>query len=86
MRCAAGLLPDYSRQAEHYDDTRSCVSAHPRRVLEAGEVGATSYFERMQRDHRDELRAGLVRLRQDIELGRAPRRAGTATVLCWRKD
>ena len=83
-------LPGARMADFRYEDTEdaslAALSADPGRVLEAGEVGATSYFERMQRDHGDELRAGLVRLRQDIELGRAPRRAGTATMLCWRKD
>jgi hypothetical protein len=54
-------------------------------LVEAAERGDTSYFERMQRDHADELRAGLERLREDISAGRAPRRAGTATMLSWTK-
>jgi SAM-dependent methyltransferase len=67
------------------DASLAALSADPERVLEAAESGATSYFERLQRDHGDELRAGLVRLREDIAAGRAPRRAGTATVLSWTK-
>jgi demethylmenaquinone methyltransferase/2-methoxy-6-polyprenyl-1,4-benzoquinol methylase len=67
------------------DASLAALSAEPERVLEAGERGATSYFERMQRDHPGELRAGLARLREDIAAGRAPRRAGTATVLSWTK-
>jgi SAM-dependent methyltransferase len=67
------------------DASLAALSADPQRVLEAGESGATSYFERMQRDHAGELRAGLARLCADIAAGRAPRRAGTATVLSWRK-
>jgi demethylmenaquinone methyltransferase/2-methoxy-6-polyprenyl-1,4-benzoquinol methylase len=67
------------------DGSLAALSADPERVLEAGERGETSYFERMQRDHSDELRAGLARLRHDIAAGRVPRRAGTATVLSWTK-
>jgi SAM-dependent methyltransferase len=67
------------------DASLAALSAEPGRVLEAGQTGATSYFERMQRDHPDELRAGLARLREEIAAGRAPRRAGTATVLTWSK-
>lgn len=67
------------------DASLAALSADPGRVLEAGENGATSYFERMQRDHPDELRAGLSRLRADVAAGRAPARAGTATVLRWTK-
>jgi SAM-dependent methyltransferase len=67
------------------DASLAALSADPERVLEAAKNGATSYFERMQRDHPDELRAGLVRLQEDITADRAPRRAGTATVLSWTK-
>jgi SAM-dependent methyltransferase len=67
------------------DASLAALSADPERVLDAAEAGATSYFERMQRDHADELRAGLKRLREDIAAGRAPRRAGTATILSWTK-
>jgi SAM-dependent methyltransferase len=67
------------------DASLAALSADPEQVLKAAERGETSYFERMQRDHSDELRAGLARLRQDIAAGRAPRRAGTATVLSWTK-
>jgi SAM-dependent methyltransferase len=67
------------------DASLEALSADPERVLEAAESGATSYFERMRRDHPDELRAGLARLREDIGAGHAPRRAGTATVLSWAK-
>lgn len=62
----------------------SALSADPERVLEAAKTGATSYFERMRRDHAEELQAGLARLCEDVAAGRAPRRAGTATVLSWR--
>jgi demethylmenaquinone methyltransferase/2-methoxy-6-polyprenyl-1,4-benzoquinol methylase len=67
------------------DASLAALSAEPARVLAAAESGATSYFERMQRDHPDELRAGLVQLREDIAAGRAPKRAGTATILSWSK-
>jgi hypothetical protein len=67
------------------DASLAALSADPERVLEAAESGATSYFERMQRDHPDELRTGLAQLREDIGAGRVPRRSGTATVLSWTK-
>jgi demethylmenaquinone methyltransferase/2-methoxy-6-polyprenyl-1,4-benzoquinol methylase len=67
------------------DASLAALSAEPARVLAAGESGATSYFERMQRDHPAELRAGLVQLREDIAAGRAPKRAGSATILAWSK-
>jgi SAM-dependent methyltransferase len=67
------------------DASLAALSADPERVLDAAESGATSYFERMHRDHPDELRTGVARLRASIAAGRAPRRAGTATVLSWTK-
>jgi hypothetical protein len=67
------------------DASLAALSAEPERVLEAAETGATSYFERLGRDHPDELQAGLSRLRRDIAAGRAPRRAGTATMIGWTK-
>lgn len=67
------------------DASLAALSADPQRLTEAAEAGETSYFERMARDHPDELQAGLSRLREDIAAGRAPRRSGTATVLSWTK-
>jgi hypothetical protein len=67
------------------DASLAALSADPDRVLKAAERGETSYFERLRRDHPDELRAGLARLGEDIAAGRAPKRAGTATVLSWTK-
>jgi SAM-dependent methyltransferase len=67
------------------DASLAALSADPSRVLEAAERGETSYFERMSRDHPEELRAGLARLREDIAAGQAPKRAGTATVCSWTK-
>ena len=67
------------------DASLAALSADPERVLEAAESGATSYFERMQRVPRGRTAGGLGRLRADIAASRAPRRAGTATVLSWTK-
>jgi ubiquinone/menaquinone biosynthesis C-methylase UbiE len=68
-----------------HDQSLAALSADPRQVLNAAQTGATSYFERMRRDHPDELRWGLEQLRSDIAAGRAPTRAGSATVLSWTK-
>jgi SAM-dependent methyltransferase len=82
-------LPDSRLFAFEFEDMKdaslAALSADPERVLEAAEKGQTSYFERMQRDHADDLKAGLARLREDIASGRAPKRSGTATVLSWTK-
>ncbi len=82
-------LPDAHFFAFEFEDMQdaslAALSADPTRVLEAAERGETSFFERMWRDHTEELRAGLARLREDIAAGRAPKRAGTATVCSWIK-
>jgi SAM-dependent methyltransferase len=67
------------------DASLAALSADPERVLKAAERGDTSFFERMRRDHREDLDAGLARLRSDIAVGRAPRHAGTATAFSWTK-
>ena len=71
--------------ADLQDGSLAALSADPTRVLDAGQTGATSFFERMRNDHPEELRRGLERLRRDIADGCAPSGAGTATVLAWTK-
>ena len=75
-----------SFRIEDMDDASlAALSADPERVLAAAQRAQTSFFERMRRDHPTELRAGLARLQDDIAADRAPRRAGTASVLSWTK-
>ena len=80
-----GARPLPFRFDDLQDASLAAISGDPERVVKAAERGDTSYFERMRRDHSEELEAGLARLRKDIEAGRAPRHAGTATVLSWKK-
>jgi len=63
----------------------AALSAFPEKLLEPQWHKQTSYFERLARDHPDELNAGLERLRADIEAGNPPRGQGTATVLAWTR-
>jgi SAM-dependent methyltransferase len=83
------LLPGASLTAFTLEDMKdgslAALSADPERVIEAAERGATSFFERMRRDHPDELRAGLERLRREIAAGTAPSHPGTASVLGWTR-
>jgi SAM-dependent methyltransferase len=67
------------------DASLAALSRYPELLLEDRWRRQTSYFERLERDRPDELRAGLERLRTDIEAGRPPRGAGGATVLAWPK-
>jgi SAM-dependent methyltransferase len=67
------------------DGSLAALAAHPERVVDPRWHRQTSYFERLGRDHPDELRAGLARLRADVAAGRAPRKPGIATVLAYEK-
>lgn len=82
-------LPGADTVSFQFDDTKdanlAALSTRPERLIQAAERGDTSYFERMQRDHPEELRAGLTRIKEDIESGRIPRHSGTATLLTWPK-
>jgi SAM-dependent methyltransferase len=65
------------------DGSLSALSAHPELLVEPRWHRQTSYFERLELQHPEELRAGLGRLRADLEAGQAPRRPGRATVLAY---
>lgn len=65
------------------DGSLQALAAHPAKVLDPSWRRQTSFFERLERDHPEELRAGLERLRAAIEAGTPPRGRGGATVLAW---
>jgi ubiquinone/menaquinone biosynthesis C-methylase UbiE len=67
------------------DASLAALAAYPERLVDPAWHRQTSYFERLDRDHPDELGAGLARLRDEIAAGTAPRRPGLATVLAWGK-
>jgi SAM-dependent methyltransferase len=81
------LLPGARRLDVVYrdleDGSLAALSGHPERLVEPRWHRQTSYFDRLQRDHPDELRAGLARLRDDLAAGRAPNTPGHGTVLAW---
>jgi SAM-dependent methyltransferase len=84
-----GLLPGARRIAVVYrdleDGSLAALGACPEKLADPRWHRQTSYFERLRRDHPEELRAGLERLRADIDAGRAPRTPGRATVLAYEK-
>jgi demethylmenaquinone methyltransferase/2-methoxy-6-polyprenyl-1,4-benzoquinol methylase len=84
------LLPGAERHELVFEDlddaSLAALAAHPEKVLDERWRRQTSYFERLQRDQPDELREGLERLRAQISAGRAPTRAGKASVLAWTKS
>jgi SAM-dependent methyltransferase len=67
------------------DASLAALAAHPEKLLEESWRRQTSYFERLARDHPDELRAGLDRLRAAVAAGDPPRAQGGGTMLTWRK-
>jgi SAM-dependent methyltransferase len=69
------------------DGSMAALLAHPELILDPKRRAQTSYFERMQRDHPDELRAGLARIERELSAddGSAPTRPGRASVVAWVK-
>jgi hypothetical protein len=67
------------------DANLAALSTRPELLIEAAQSGRTSFFERMQRDHPEELDRGLAQIKEDIQRGRIPRYSGTATILSWTK-
>jgi SAM-dependent methyltransferase len=65
------------------DGSLGALAAHPEKLADPSWHRQTSYFERLARDHAQELEAGLARLRSDIEAGCAPTTPGRGTVLAW---
>lgn len=71
--------------ADIADGSLAALGAHPEMLLDPSVRSATSFFERMQRDHPDELAAGLERLARELDEGTAPRRPGRASMLTWTR-
>jgi ubiquinone/menaquinone biosynthesis C-methylase UbiE len=82
-------LPGARCMPVHFEDVQdaslAAMMGHPRQLLDAGRRAQTSYFERMERDHPEELAAGLARLADELDGGRAPTQPGHASVLAWIK-
>ena len=67
------------------DGSLAALSGHPEKLADPRWHRQTSYFERLARDHAEELEAGLARLEHDLEAGTAPRTPGRASVLVLTK-
>lgn len=85
----ADHLPGASRSEIVFGDLEdaslAALASHPELILNPDWRNQTSYFERLSRDHPDELEAGLGRLRADIDDGRCPNRPGRASLVTWTK-
>ncbi len=83
------MLPGAERQEIVFDDLKdaslAALASHPEKALQERWRSQTSYFERLQHDHPDELDAGLQRLSREIASGCAPERPGRGSVLAWRR-
>ena len=79
----ARRIPVVFRDLE--DGSLAALSAYPEKIVDPAWYRQTSYFERLGRDHPDELAAGLARLRAELAAGTAPREPGLASVLAWVK-
>ena len=82
-------LPGATTAAVHFTDivdgSMAALLAHPHLLLDAQNRANTSFFERMARDHGDELDRGLAQLAADIANGKAPQSPGGATMIAWAK-
>jgi ubiquinone/menaquinone biosynthesis C-methylase UbiE len=67
------------------DGSLAALQAYPEKVVDPRWHRQTSYFERLERDHPEELEAGLARLRAEVAAGTAPREPGLASVFAWVK-
>ena len=68
------------------DGSLAALSAHPEKMADPRWHRQTSYFERLEREHPQELRAGLERLERELAAGTAPRTPGRAPVLVAVRD
>jgi SAM-dependent methyltransferase len=82
-------LPGARRLPVRYDDiadgAMAALLSRPELLLEPRRREQMSFFERLARDHPDELAAGLSRLAEEVREGRAPTRPGRASVVAWVK-
>jgi ubiquinone/menaquinone biosynthesis C-methylase UbiE len=89
LRELLDALPGARRLPLLYTDTvdgsLAALLAQPELLLDPARRAQTSFFERMQRDHPGELRAGLQRLESDLRAGRAPHSPGGASMIAWTK-
>jgi SAM-dependent methyltransferase len=67
--------------ADLEDASLAALSGFPEKILDPAWRSQTSYFERLARDHPEEMAAGLERLRADIAAGHPPHGRGVATLL-----
>jgi SAM-dependent methyltransferase len=84
-----GELPGARRAPVVYEDLQdgsmAALLGHPEALLDPAHRTQTSFFERMERDHPEDLRAGLRRLEAELRARTAPRQSGEASMIGWIK-
>jgi ubiquinone/menaquinone biosynthesis C-methylase UbiE len=89
LRQLLAELPGALRVPVVYEDLQdgsmAALLGHPEALLQAERRSQTSFFERMERDHPENLRTGLARLEAELSAGTAPRRSGEASMIGWVK-
>ncbi len=90
--CLADMLAQLLGAEHHlivftdlHDASLAALASHPEKVLEEQWRAQTSYFERLARDHPDEIHAGLEVLRHKLAAGWMPTAPGRASILAWAK-
>jgi SAM-dependent methyltransferase len=83
------MLPGATLMKVDYKDIRdgslAALTTHPQLILDERHRSQTSFFERMERDHPEELLAGLDRLAGDLSSGHRQGRPDGGSVLAWVK-
>lgn len=67
------------------DGSMAALLGQPEHLLDAARRSQTSFFERMERDHPEDLNSGVLRIAEEVREGRAPQHPGGATMLSWGK-
>ncbi|MDX6704402.1 MAG: hypothetical protein QOI48_248 [Solirubrobacteraceae bacterium] len=82
-------LPGARRLAVEFADLQdaslAAMAGYPERVADPRWYRQTSIFERLERDHPEQTRAGLQWLRADLQAGIAPSTRGLGSVLAYVK-
>lgn len=80
-----GARPRTIEFTDLHDASLAALAAYPERVADPRWYRQTSVFERLERDHPQETRAGLERLRADIDAGIAPSIPGRVSLLAYAR-
>jgi ubiquinone/menaquinone biosynthesis C-methylase UbiE len=82
-------LPGAERVEVVFDDlidgSVAALAGRPDCVVQESFRSSTSYFERLARDHAEELAEGIARLERQLAAGTAPAEPGRGSLVVWRR-